>query len=163
VLHVHPEAKPLKVGGRGYNSKCNAAQVAPRTWNFTCTPPSDDKITLSLEHIVQFQNSELNSDSAPKILNIDVPNYKIRQVIRPQVLKEEDAKNSTLTVNIQLLKPSIETTREEQIPVSEEDRSPPQPPNVNIKYPELDRKEPETSTVNDDKDFDNLSERIGTS
>jgi len=128
--------------------------VAPGVWNFTCTPPPDDKITLSLEHIVQFKNSDLINNSAPKILNIDVPNYKIRQVIRPQVLDEEESKNSTLTVNIQLLRPEIETDRQEQIPVSEEERSSPQPPNVIIQYPqvtELDRREPKVSGGNEKK------------
>jgi len=115
-----------------------------------------------LEHIVHFKNSDQIFNSAPKVLNIDVPNYKIRQVIRPQVVKEEDGKNSSVTVNIQLLKPDIETVREEQIPGPEEERSHPQPPNVNIKYPELDRKEPETPSVSD-KDYDNSSGRIGGS
>ena len=95
----------------GLKVKCQDDEVSPGVWNFKCNAPNDDKISLNLEHIIQLKRSDIvDPSSENKVLNIVIPNYKIKQVIQPEIL-QDNGENSTLTVNISLEKPEIISER----------------------------------------------------
>jgi len=140
----------------GYTVQCQDEQTSPGVWSYTCNPPSDEKITLELEHVVQFQRSDLVSNT-PKVLNIVLPNYKIKQIIQPEILPSNDD-TPPLTVNIALEKPKLASERKEskdssQLGRSDDDTA--SKPVVNVEYQPIDETDGKSilpSLENTDKD-----------
>lgn len=136
VLIALVESRPQE--NDAYKVRCEDVEKSPGVWDFTCTPPSDEKITLSYEHTIQFNASSPKKERTHRVLNIAIPNYKILQTIQPEAFQGKSDPDSNITVNIMLLQPQIETRRNSQkFHKAPAKQSPPLSPQVNVNYPKL--------------------------
>lgn len=116
-------------GGSGGNLQveCKPQQVSPGRYKFVCEGVNKDAISLKSEHILWLQNS----GGEQQILDIEVPNYKIEELIKAGF---KTTPGQGPKINVLLKKP--EQTYDAQVdqpkPVAGE-------PTVNLQYEAVDK------------------------
>jgi len=109
-------------GGPGASVECQRQEVGPGQFKFNCAGVNQEQITLRNEHILW-----LTSDgSGPQVLDIEVPNYKINELIKAGY--KTSAGGST-KINVLLRRPEQTADAEVDVPKSSAGQT-----SVNLQY-----------------------------
>lgn len=109
-------------GGAGPSVECQRQEVGPGQFRFNCAGVNQDQITLRNEHILW-----LTSDgSGPQVLDIEVPNYKINELIKAGY--KTSAGGST-KINVLLRRPEQSADAEVDVPKTQSGQT-----SVNLQY-----------------------------